>query len=263
MTSDLSLDGLMRWRCVGPFRGGRVVAVAGSYSDRNTFYFGGCAGGISKPSTPAHLIRRNVSDGFFTTSSVGAIAVAPSDSNVIYVCTPVLRRRAERSPPAFAGAQGVKSWASRARRHRRSTAAIVAGQLGAALLALEQVADARRQRRALAGGALDRVGELGGMRGGQRDHRNFGRQIGARARRGGRSRCAGRSPRRTSRAPSASPAPSRRRRRGRWRTARRRLRAGRWSAASPCVASKPAHLRGERRAVAAAESRTAAARSSS
>ena len=86
MTSDESLDGLMRWRCVGPFRGGRVVAVAGSYSDRNTFYFGGCAGGVWK-TVDAGTYWRNVSDGFFTTSSVGAIAVAPSDSNVIYAGT--------------------------------------------------------------------------------------------------------------------------------------------------------------------------------
>ena len=86
MTSDSSLDGLLRWRCIGPFRGGRVVAVAGSYSDRNTFYFGGCAGGVWK-TVDAGTYWRNVSDGFFTTSSVGAIAVAPSDSNVIYAGT--------------------------------------------------------------------------------------------------------------------------------------------------------------------------------
>ncbi len=86
MTTDSSLDGLLRWRCIGPFRGGRVVAVAGSYSDRNTFYFGGCAGGVWK-TTDAGTYWRNVSDGFFTTSSVGALAVAPSDPNVIYAGT--------------------------------------------------------------------------------------------------------------------------------------------------------------------------------
>ena len=86
MTTDSSLDGLLRWRCIGPFRGGRVVAVSGSYSDRNTFYFGGCAGGVWK-TVDAGTYWRNVSDGFFTTSSVGAIAVAPSDSNVIYAGT--------------------------------------------------------------------------------------------------------------------------------------------------------------------------------
>ncbi|MDQ2683285.1 MAG: glycosyl hydrolase, partial [Chloroflexota bacterium] len=75
MSIDGSLDGLMRWRCVGPFRGGRVVAVAGSYHDRTTFYFGGCAGGVWK-TVDAGVYWQNVSDGYFTTSSVGALAVA-------------------------------------------------------------------------------------------------------------------------------------------------------------------------------------------
>ena len=86
MTGKSTLDGLMRWRCIGPFRGGRVVAVTGSYTDRNTFYFGGCAGGVWK-TVDAGTYWQNVSDGYFTTSSVGAIAVAPSDSNVIYAGT--------------------------------------------------------------------------------------------------------------------------------------------------------------------------------
>src|SRR5665811_451538 len=77
------LDGLLRWRCIGPHRGGRVVAVAGSYLDRNTFYFGAVAGGVWK-TTDAGTYWRCVTDGFLETSSVGALAVAPSDSNVIY-----------------------------------------------------------------------------------------------------------------------------------------------------------------------------------
>ncbi|MBA2289402.1 MAG: glycosyl hydrolase [Chloroflexia bacterium] len=77
------LDGLLRWRCIGPHRGGRVVAVAGSYHDRNTFYFGACAGGVWK-TTDAGTYWRCVTDGFLETGSVGALAVAPSDSNVIY-----------------------------------------------------------------------------------------------------------------------------------------------------------------------------------
>jgi photosystem II stability/assembly factor-like uncharacterized protein len=80
------LDGLLRWRCIGPFRGGRVVAVAGSYHDPSTFYFGAVAGGVWK-TTDAGAYWRPVSDGFFTTSSVGALAVAPSDSNVLYAGT--------------------------------------------------------------------------------------------------------------------------------------------------------------------------------
>ena len=80
------IDGLMRWRCIGPVRGGRVVAVAGSYEDPNTFYFGAAAGGVWK-TTNGGTYWRPVSDGYFTTASVGALAVAPSDSNVIYAGT--------------------------------------------------------------------------------------------------------------------------------------------------------------------------------
>ena len=47
MAEPLDIDGLQRWRLAGPFRGGRVVAVAGSYDDESTFYFGGCAGGVA------------------------------------------------------------------------------------------------------------------------------------------------------------------------------------------------------------------------
>ena len=82
----LDVDGLLRWRCIGPFRGGRVVAVAGSYHDRNTFYFGAVAGGVWK-TTDAGTYWRCVTDGFLETSSVGALAVAPSDSNVLYAGT--------------------------------------------------------------------------------------------------------------------------------------------------------------------------------
>ncbi|MEA2512219.1 MAG: hypothetical protein QOJ59_1706 [Thermomicrobiales bacterium] len=81
-----SPDAALRWRCIGPFRGGRVVTVAGSYHDPNTFYFGAVAGGVWK-TEDAGTFWRPVSDGFFTTSSVGALAVAPSDSNVIYAGT--------------------------------------------------------------------------------------------------------------------------------------------------------------------------------
>ena len=73
----------LEWRCVGPFRGGRVVAVAGDVSNPVVFYFG-CAGGVWK-TNDGGMYWENVSDGFFKTSAVGAIAVSESDPNVIYV----------------------------------------------------------------------------------------------------------------------------------------------------------------------------------
>src|SRR5688572_11398787 len=78
-----SLISSMRWRCIGPSRGGRVVTVAGDPRETAVFYFGACAGGVWK-TTDAGTSWHNISDKFFKTGSVGAVAVAPSDPNVIY-----------------------------------------------------------------------------------------------------------------------------------------------------------------------------------
>ena len=75
--------GLAEFRCIGPFRGGRVVAVAGDPRDTNTFYFGGVCGGVWK-TTDAGQYWENISDGAFTASSIGALEVAGADPNVIY-----------------------------------------------------------------------------------------------------------------------------------------------------------------------------------
>ncbi|HEX2519335.1 MAG TPA: hypothetical protein VHK04_07330, partial [Castellaniella sp.] len=74
----------LEWRCIGPYRGGRVVAVAGDPVDAAVFYFGACAGGIWK-TTDAGTYWENISDAYLQTAAVGAIAVADSDPNVIYV----------------------------------------------------------------------------------------------------------------------------------------------------------------------------------
>ncbi len=76
------LNGL-RWRLIGPFRAGRVTAVAGHPTERNAFYFGACAGGIWKTEDGGN-IWLNVSDGFLDSAAVGALAVAESDPNVVY-----------------------------------------------------------------------------------------------------------------------------------------------------------------------------------
>ncbi len=76
------LNGL-EWRCIGPPRGGRVVAVAGDPVNPAVFYFGACAGGVWK-TYDGGTYWENVSDGFFETASVGAIDVSTADPNVIY-----------------------------------------------------------------------------------------------------------------------------------------------------------------------------------
>ena len=86
MTAPSIIDQLldtMRFRCIGPPRGGRVVAVAGDPSEPAVFYFGAVAGGVWK-TEDAGVTWTNASDGYLKTSSVGAIAVADSEPGVIW-----------------------------------------------------------------------------------------------------------------------------------------------------------------------------------
>ncbi len=73
----------LQWRNIGPFRGGRSNAVCGVPGNDQLYYAGYTGGGIWK-TEDAGLTWRNISDGFLKTGSVGDIAVAPSDPNVIY-----------------------------------------------------------------------------------------------------------------------------------------------------------------------------------
>lgn len=80
---DPSLYDAMEYRLIGPYRGGRSGTVTGIPGDRDTYYFGSVGGGVWK-SEDGGSQWFNVSDGFFG-GSVGAVAVAESDPNVIYV----------------------------------------------------------------------------------------------------------------------------------------------------------------------------------
>ena len=75
----------LKWRLIGPFRGGRVVAVAGVPGDSRTFYFGSVNGGIWK-TTDAGTVWRPIFDNQ-PVGSMGAIAVAPADPKTIYAGT--------------------------------------------------------------------------------------------------------------------------------------------------------------------------------
>ena len=85
-TSYDSLIKPVKWRSIGPFRGGRSVAASGVVGNDKTYYMGTVGGGVWKTDNMG-IGWRNVSDGFFTTGTIGAIAVAESDPNVVYVGT--------------------------------------------------------------------------------------------------------------------------------------------------------------------------------
>ncbi|MBM3725578.1 MAG: glycosyl hydrolase [Acidobacteria bacterium] len=76
------IDGL-KYRTIGPFRGGRVIAVAGSVAQPSTYYFGATGGGIWK-TTDSGETWNPVPAEAFGTGTVGALQVADSDANVIY-----------------------------------------------------------------------------------------------------------------------------------------------------------------------------------
>lgn len=72
-----------KFRSIGPFRGGRSVAVSGVKGDQLTYYMGSTGGGVWK-TTDGGLNWSNISDGFFEMGSVGAISVSESNTNVVY-----------------------------------------------------------------------------------------------------------------------------------------------------------------------------------
>lgn len=82
-TYDPKLYDALQWRLVGPFRGGRSAAVTGVPGEPKLFYFGGTGGGVWR-TTDGGGTWENISDGYFG-GSIGAVAVADSDHNVIYV----------------------------------------------------------------------------------------------------------------------------------------------------------------------------------
>ncbi len=89
-TQDYAIDPVLfqalEWRNIGPFRGGRVPAVAGHPEQQFTYYMGATGGGVWKTQNGG-ISWENISDGFFNTATIGAISVAESDPNIIYVGT--------------------------------------------------------------------------------------------------------------------------------------------------------------------------------
>ena len=88
-----------------------MVAVAGHPSQPMVFYFGACAGGVWK-TQDGGTYWENVSDGFFNTSAIGAIAIADSDPNVVYVGTgePCIRSDVSHGDGVYKSTDGGKTW---------------------------------------------------------------------------------------------------------------------------------------------------------
>ncbi len=75
----------LKWRSIGPYRGGRASSVAGTSHSKSTYYFGATGGGVWK-TTNSGVTWKNISDGYFG-GSIGAVSVSESDPNILYVGT--------------------------------------------------------------------------------------------------------------------------------------------------------------------------------
>jgi photosystem II stability/assembly factor-like uncharacterized protein len=85
-TFDRNVINGMEWRNIGPKRGGRSLGIAGSPGRKNEYYFGAVGGGLWK-TVDGGLNWSPVTDGQLTSSSVGAVAVAETNPDVVYIGT--------------------------------------------------------------------------------------------------------------------------------------------------------------------------------
>src|SRR3984957_13665172 len=101
----------LQWRDVGPLRGGRSYAVAGHTSQPDTFYFGSVGGGVWKTENAGHTWLP-ISDHGIPIGSIGAIAVPPSNANIVYVGTgePDIRSQNSYGIGMFKSTDAGKTW---------------------------------------------------------------------------------------------------------------------------------------------------------
>jgi len=113
LASD-SIDprGSIAWRLVGPHRGGRVTSVVGHPFEPQVFYFGHCSGGVWK-TVDGGRFWENVSDGYFQTAAVGALAIAPSDPNVLFagMGESTIRGNVSHGDGVYRSTDGGRTWA--------------------------------------------------------------------------------------------------------------------------------------------------------
>lgn len=110
-SDDAKFLSSLKYRSAGPYRGGRVIAVAGSPSQPFTFYFGGVGGGIFK-TTDGGAAWEPVSDGQLKTGTVGAIAVSESDPSIIYagMGEGCIRGNASHGDGVYKSSDGGRTW---------------------------------------------------------------------------------------------------------------------------------------------------------
>ena len=101
----------LRWRDVGPMRGGRTFGVAGHADQPDTFYFGSVGGGVWKTENSGHTWLP-ISDEGIPIGSIGAVAVAPSNANVVYVGTgePDIRSQHSYGIGMFKSSDAGRTW---------------------------------------------------------------------------------------------------------------------------------------------------------
>jgi len=103
--------GALKWRSLGPSRGGRSIAAAGSAARPNEYYFGATGGGVWK-SANGGVTWTAVSDGQLTSASVGAVAIAPSNPDIVYIGTgeSELRGNIAQGDGVYKTTDGGKTW---------------------------------------------------------------------------------------------------------------------------------------------------------
>jgi photosystem II stability/assembly factor-like uncharacterized protein len=109
---DTTLFRAMQWRNIGPFRGGRADAVAGVPTQPYVYYAGYTGGGVWKTENAGHSWKP-ISDGSGMSGSIGAIAVAESDPNVVYVGTgehPVRGQSSSYGNGVYKSTDAGKTW---------------------------------------------------------------------------------------------------------------------------------------------------------
>src|SRR5947208_7358707 len=122
---DEKLFNGMRWRQIGPFRGGRALAIEGVIGEPDTYYFGAVAGGVWKTTDGgANWIPLFDKQPI---SSIGAIAVAPSDHNVIYAGTgeAAIRGNTTYGTGVFKSIDGGKTWENVGLKDTRQIGALI------------------------------------------------------------------------------------------------------------------------------------------